>query len=79
MMDGTEDGMPHLHHPPPLGGLGHQVEPALQSIGSMNLLEHHPPKHQEHSGIDEKAIEAPIDLDEPSSSAQGLSGHVTCF
>jgi hypothetical protein len=76
MMDGAEDGKPRLHHPH-LGGLDRQVRLALHSIASRNPLKHHPPQHQEHSRIHEKVIEAPTDLSESTSSAQGLSGRVT--
>jgi hypothetical protein len=41
-----------------------------------NLLEHHPPRCQEHSGTDEKAIEAPTDPNELTFSAGSLVGHV---
>jgi hypothetical protein len=60
-----------------MGRLGHQVRLALHGIDSKNLLEHHPPQHQEYSGIEEKAVGAPTDPDEPNSSGWGLSGYVT--
>jgi hypothetical protein len=67
-MDGAKDRMPHLHHPH-LGGLVHQVRSALHSVGSRNLLEHHPLQYQEQSKINEKVIEAPTDLNEPTISS----------
>ena len=63
---------------PHLERLSNQVRHAPHSIDSENLLEQNLPQHQEHSRIDEKAVEAPTDLDEPTSSAWGLSGYVNC-
>jgi hypothetical protein len=65
-----------VHINPQLGSLGDQVRPAPHSIDSKNLLEHHLPRLQEHFGMDEKAMEAPTDPDEPTLSVGGLAGHV---
>jgi hypothetical protein len=45
-----------------------QVIAASQSNVPKKLLEHPPPRHQEHSGTSEKVMEAPIDLDKPTYS-----------
>jgi hypothetical protein len=59
-----------------MGRIGDQVRPSPHSTDSKNLLEHHPPRRQEHSGTDEKAMEAPTDPDELTVSVGGLAGHV---
>jgi hypothetical protein len=59
-----------------LGRLGDQARLAPHSSDSKNLLKHHPPQRQEHSGIDKKAMEAPTDPDKPTFPAVGLAGHV---
>jgi hypothetical protein len=61
---------------PHMGRLGNQGRQAPHSTDSKNLLEHHPPQHHEHSKIDEKVMDAPTNIDEPSFSAGGLAGHV---
>jgi hypothetical protein len=61
---------------PYLGGLGGQVRLVPNSTNSKNPLEHLPPRWQEHSGIEEKAMEAPTNPDESTFSAGGLVGHV---
>jgi hypothetical protein len=61
------------------GKLGLQGRLAPHGSDPKNLLKHHPPHRQEYSGIDEMAMEAPTNPDEPTSSAWGLSGHVNPF
>jgi hypothetical protein len=49
--------------------LSSHVKSAPHSTNSRNLLKRHPPQRQGHSGIDEKVIEAPTDLNEPTISS----------
>jgi hypothetical protein len=43
---------------------------------SKNLLEHPPPRWQEHPGTNDNAMEAPTDLYELTFSSLGPTGHV---
>jgi hypothetical protein len=65
-----------IHIDPRVGGLSIQVRPAPRCNVSKNLLDHHPLWRQEHPGTNEKAMEAPTDLDELIFLAWGLVGHV---
>jgi hypothetical protein len=59
-----------------MGRLSNQARPTPQSMISWNLLEHHPPQWQEHPGTNENTMEAPTDLDEPTLSSMGPTGHI---
>jgi hypothetical protein len=48
---------------PHLGRLGSQVRPVPHTTDFKNPLKHLPTQLQEHSGIDENAMEAPTDPD----------------
>jgi hypothetical protein len=61
---------------PHLGRHGDQGRPAAHGTNSKNLLKHHPPRRQEHSRIDEKAMEAQTDPNELTFSTGGIVGHV---
>jgi hypothetical protein len=63
-------------HVDPPCGLSNQVRPAPRCNVSKNLLNHHPLWRQEHPGTNEKAMEAPTDLNELIFLAWGLVGHV---
>jgi hypothetical protein len=70
MVQGT--GYPVRTPPPRVGRLSNQVRPLPRSNVPKNNLEPHPPQRREHSRTNEKAVEAPIDLNEPTSLAWGL-------
>jgi hypothetical protein len=59
-----------------VGRLSNQARPASRSNVTKNLLEYHPPRRQEHHRKNEKAMEAPTDLDKHISYAWGLTGHL---
>jgi hypothetical protein len=56
--------------------LSNEVRSTSGSNVSWNLLEHHPPRPQEHPETNENALEAPTDLSEPTFSSLGPTSNV---
>jgi hypothetical protein len=65
-----------IHINPHLGKLSDQVRTAPHNTDSKNLLEHCPPQRQKHLRTNEKAMEAPTDLNKSTISSLGPTSHV---
>jgi hypothetical protein len=59
-----------------MGRLSDQVKLVPHITDSKNLLEHHPPRWQEHPGTNENAMEALTNLYVLTFSSLGPTGHV---